>query len=114
MIDEQYQEAYDKAPKETKRVIESFQRETKALRDKKPLLYYILGSGTPPYKMSKEDSKYVDKASGKQNCGNCIFTFQNYVKKTYICSQIRGTIKLGGWCKLWVGENTNKYEIGGL
>ena len=113
-IDEQYQEAYDKAPKETKRVIESFQRETKALRDKKPLLYYILGSGTPPYKMSKEDSKYVDTASGKQNCGNCIFTFQNYVKKTYICSQIRGTIKLGGWCKLWVGENTNKYEIGGL
>jgi hypothetical protein len=111
-IEEQYHEAYEKAPKETKRVIESFQRETKALRDKKPLLYYILGSGTPPYKMSKEDSKYVDKASGRQNCSNCIFTFQNYVKKTYICSQIRGTIKLGGWCKLWAGDKS--YEIGGL
>ena len=113
-IDEQYQDAYDKAPKETKRVIESFQNEPKELRDKKPLLYYILGSGTPPYKMGKKESGYVDVSSGRQKCANCIFTFQNTVKKTYICSQIRGTIKLGGWCKLWVGENQNKYEIGGL
>ncbi len=113
-IDEQYQDAYDKAPKETKKVIEAFQNESKELRDKKPLLYYILGSGTPPYKMSKKESRYVDKASGKQNCGNCIFTFQNTVNKTYICSQIRGTIKLAGWCKLWVGKNQTKYEIGGL
>ena len=113
-IDEQYQEAYDKAPQETKKVIESFQNEPKELRDKKPLLYYILGAGTPPYKMSKEESKYVDKASGKQKCSNCIFTFQNTIKKTYICSQIRGTIKLGGWCKLWVGEKKTTYTIGGL
>ena len=113
-IDEQYRDAYDKAPKETKRVIESFQNEPKELRDKKPLLYYILGSGTPPYKMGKKESGYVDVSSGRQKCSNCIFTFQNTVKKTYICSQIRGTIKLGGWCKLWVGENQNKYEIGGL
>jgi len=104
-IDKQYQEAYDLASPETKKVIEAFQKEPKELRDKKPLLYYILGSGTPPYKMSKEDSKYVDKAKGRRNCGNCIFTFQNTVKKTYICSQIRGTIKLGAWCKLWVGKD---------
>ena len=113
-IDEQYQEAYDLASKETKRVIESFQNEPKELRDKKPLLYYILGSGTPPYKMGKKESGYVDVSSGRQKCANCIFTFQNTLKKTYICSQIRGTIKLGGWCKLWVGENQNKYTIGGL
>lgn len=111
-IDKQYQEAYEKAPKETKRVIESFQAMPKSFKDKKPLLYYILGSGTPPYKMSKEASAYVDKASGKQNCGNCIFAFQSVVKKNVICSQIRGNVKLAGWCKLWAGDNS--YEIGGL
>lgn len=100
-IDEQYQEAYEKAPAETKRVIESFQQKPKSFRDKKPLLYYILGSGTPPYKMGKKESAYVDEASGKQNCGNCIFAFKSVVKKTVICSQIRGTVKLAGWCKLW-------------
>ena len=113
-IDEQYQEAYDKAPQETKKVIESFQNEPKYLRDKKPLLYYILGAGTPPYKMSKKESAYVDVSIGKENCSNCIFAFQNTIKKTYICSQIRGIIKLGGWCKLWVGEKKTTYEIGGL
>lgn len=111
-IEEQYQEAYEKAPLETKRVIESFHEKPKAFRDKKPLLYYVLGSGTPPYKMSKEASAYVDKSSGKQNCANCIFAFQSVVKKTVICSQIRGKIRLAGWCKLWVGENN--YDIGGL
>jgi hypothetical protein len=101
MIEEQYKDAYDKAPEQTKRAIESFSKEPKQVRDSKPLLYYVLGSGTPPYKMSKEASAYVDKASGKQNCGNCIFAFQSVVTKNYICSQIRGNIRLAGWCKLW-------------
>jgi ribosomal protein L32 len=67
MIEEQYQEAYDKAPEETKRAIEKFEQMPKSFRDKKPLLYYILGAGTPPYKMSKRASAYVDKASGEIN-----------------------------------------------
>ena len=100
-IEEQYQEAYNKAPEGTKRMIEAFEKEPKELKAKKPLLYYILGSGTPPYKMGKKESAYVEKASGRQNCGNCIFAFKSVVKKTVICSQIRGTVKLAGWCKLW-------------
>ena len=104
MIDPQYQEAYDKAPEDVKRAIEKFMRKPKSLRDYKPLLYYILGSGTPPYKMSKKDSLYVDKSQKKQNCGNCIFTYIKYTENKPICSQIRGTIKLSGWCKLWEGE----------
>ena len=102
-IDEQYQDAYNKAPAETKKVIDAFQKEPASLRAEKPLLYYVLGSGTPPYKMSKKDSEYVDKSVKKQNCANCIFTYIKYVDKKPICSQIRGTIKLGGWCKLWKG-----------
>lgn len=104
-IEEQYQEAYDKAPEETKRAIEKYEQMPKSFRDEKPLLYYILGSGTPPYKMSKRASAYVDKASGKQNCDNCIFTFQNHISKKYICSQIKGDIKLSGWCRLWKNKH---------
>lgn len=103
-IDEQYKEAYEKAPAETKKAIERFMSKPEKLRSMKPLLYFVLGSGTPPYKMSKKDSLYVDKSVKKQNCGNCIFTYIKYVDKKPICSQIRGTIKLGGWCKLWEGE----------
>lgn len=103
-IDEQYKEAYDNAPAEVKAAIERFMRKPKAFRDNKPLLYFILGSGTPPYKMSKKDSLYADKSINKQNCGNCIFTYIKHVENKPICSQIRGTIKLAGWCKLWQGE----------
>lgn len=104
MIDEQYLEAYNKAPIDTKKEIEKFMNLPKKVRDGKPLLYHILGSGTPPYKMSKKDSLYVDLSIKKQNCANCIFTYIKYVDKKPICSQIRGTIKLSGWCKLWEGE----------
>jgi len=104
MIDEQYKEAYELAPEETKRAIEKFCKEPKKLRDNKPLLYYVLGTGTPPYKMSKKESMYSDKSINNRKCSNCIFTYIKYVDKKPICSQIRGTIKLGGWCKLWVGK----------
>jgi hypothetical protein len=104
MIDEQYKEAYESAPEETRKSIQAFMSKPKAFRDKKPLLYYVLGSGTPPYKMSKKDSLYVDNSTKRQKCSNCIFTYIKYVDNKPICSQIRGTIKLGGWCKLWRGE----------
>lgn len=103
-MEEQYKEAYEIAPQETKRVIEKFMSLPANVRANKPLLYYVLGSGTPPYKMSKRDSKYVDVAKGREKCSNCIFTYIKYVDNTPICSQIRGTIALGGWCKLWKGE----------
>lgn len=103
-MEEQYKEAYEIAPQETKRAIEKFMSLPANVRANKPLLYYVLGSGTPPYKMSKRDSKYVDVAKGREKCSNCIFTYIKYVDNTPICSQIRGTIALGGWCKLWKGE----------
>jgi hypothetical protein len=104
MIDEQYREAYEKAPEETKDAIERFMQLPKKVRDWKPLLYYVLGAGTPPYKMSKKDSAYTDVSTKKQNCANCIFTYIKYVENKPICSQIRGTIRLEGWCKLWQGK----------
>lgn len=69
-------------------------------RSNEVLLYWLLGAGTPAYKMSKKESKYTDKAKGDHNCGNCEFTYHKLSGDRYICSQISGDIKLPGWCKL--------------
>ena len=103
-IDLQYIQAYKSAPAETKRAIVKFMQLPEKERQNKPLLYFILGAGTPPYKMDKASSKYVSVSKHPtQDCENCIFAFQNVVKQNFICSQIRGDIEPDGWCKLWKG-----------
>lgn len=72
-------------------------------RENQPLLYWLLGEGTPDYKMSKDDSEYVDESQVEgQTCKNCEFAYHSLSNDTYICSQISGPIMLDGWCKLWV------------
>ena len=66
-----------------------------------PLVYFLLGAGTPPYKMSKADSAYQTRPVGSQRCGNCSSAYQNVVGREFICSQIEGTIEPESWCKLW-------------
>jgi len=92
-----------------KKAIAEFRKLPEKERTKKPLLYWLLGSGTPPYKMTKKDSNYISKSVKGQNCGNCRYTFQRYVNGELICSQIQGNIKLDHWCKLWVSGDTAKY-----
>jgi hypothetical protein len=99
---EQYRRAYEVAPPQVKAVIEEFLKKPKKFRENVPLLYYLLGSGTMAYKMSKEVADYVDQSRIKtQNCKNCIFGFQNLVTKKAVCSQMRGFVRYEGWCKLW-------------
>jgi len=86
--------------------IEQFRNLPNEAKEDKPLLYWLLGSGTPPYKMSKKDSLYVGKSYRGQNCGNCRFTFMRWVNKELICSQIQGNIELEHWCKLWASGDT--------
>lgn len=65
-------------------------------------MYHILGSGTPPYKISKEDSQYSHSAGTQEEaCANCTFLYQKVVTGEHICSQIRGKVKPGGWCNQW-------------
>jgi hypothetical protein len=67
-----------------------------------PLLYWLLGSGTPNYKMSKRDSVYGPPPPGTaQRCSNCASAYQNVVSGVYICSQIAGTIEPHLWCAIW-------------
>lgn len=66
-----------------------------------PFLYSLLGSGTPPTKMSREDSSYQLKPVGKQRCENCSSAYSQVVSGELICSQISGTIEPQAWCALW-------------
>lgn len=85
-----------------KQKIEEFRALPEHLKEEEPLLYYLLGSGTPPYKMSKEDSLYADVSNVEgQYCINCIYSYYQPLRKVLICSQIRGAILKEGWCKLW-------------
>lgn len=88
------------------RAISEFRKLPIEERRKKPLLYWLLGSGTPPYKMNKKGSNYMEHPYKGQKCGNCRFTFQRYVNEEYICSQIQGNIELNHWCRLWATKDT--------
>ena len=96
-----YPKAGENAQPEIKTAIKRWHE----LKDKpdEPLLYWLLGSGTPPYKMSKKDSEYGEERKG-QRCGNCKFAYKKVIKDRIICSQISGEIKPEMWCRLWKGD----------
>jgi len=89
-----YPKAGSNANINVQRAISQFRSLPVEERKKKPLLYWLLGSGTPPYKMSKKGSNYIEKPYRGQKCENCRFTFQRYVNGELICSQIQGNIEL--------------------
>lgn len=109
-FDGQSKDDYKKAGKNAnihvKKAIAEFKKLSKEEQKKQPLLYWLLGSGTPPYKMSKKESNYVGKSVRGMNCGNCRYTFRREVNGELICSQIRGNIELDHWCRLWVSGDT--------
>ena len=96
-----YEKAGQNAPPEVQKAIERWK--TLPIEDRKhqPLLYWLLGSGTPDYKMSKEDAAYQEEPREKQKCGNCEFAYLKVSKDMYICSQMRGEINENAWCRLW-------------
>lgn len=97
----QYPDAGVNASPEINKKIEDFRNLSDEEKNQTPLLYYILGDGTPPYKMEPRDANYTDNATGEQTCGSCEFSYQKVATGNHICSQIRGGIQLRGWCKLW-------------
>lgn len=103
-----YPKAGINASSYVKKAIREFRKLPNDIKAQKPLLYWLLGSGTPPYKMSKKDSKYQGKEFRGQNCGNCRFTYMRWINKELICSQIQGNVELDHWCRLWMnGDGVN-------
>lgn len=94
-----------KAQPEVVEAVERFRTLPARVRARLPLVYWLLGDGTPPYKMSKDDSAYgapPPQAKG-QVCGNCRFAYVRILTGDIICSQIEGRVGWGAWCRLWAG-----------
>lgn len=109
----EYPDAGVNAQPEVQKAIERWRALPDEEKESQPLLYWLLGDGTPPYKMSKKDSQYTDKSTVRdQRCANCQFAYQNNSDGNYICSQIRDDIKPLGWCKLWKIAENSEFENG--
>lgn len=101
-----YPDAGQNAPREVKKAIERFMSMSSEERETDILLYWLLGSGTPEYKMSKKDSGYVDRSKEPETvCTNCEYLYEKVGTGEYICSQIRGKVQPEGWCKYWKKVN---------
>jgi len=97
---DEYPDAGDNAPPGVQKEVDNFKQQPPG--DRGVMLYNLLGSGTPEYKMSQEESEYTDNSTVEgQTCGNCKFAYQQVGSERFICSQIRGDIVPEGWCKLW-------------
>lgn len=98
-----YPQAGAGAQPEIQSAIERFRSMSEAQRSQQPpLLYWLIGSPTQPYKMSKPDAAYGDKSpSLLKTCGNCQHAWQSVKSGFIICALVRGKIKAAGICKLW-------------
>lgn len=100
--EDNYENAGKNAPEEVQQAVERWRSLSDEEKAAKPLLYWLLGSGTPDYKMSKREAGYVDNSEDPASkCGNCEFQYLKTSNKHFICSQISGEITPNGHCKLW-------------
>jgi len=105
-----YPDADKTVQPEVKKAIERWYKLSDEEKLAQPLLYWLLGTGTPAFKMNKDDSKYTDKSKIKQNCGGCQFAYRNNSNGNFICSKIRGDINLDGWCRLYKDAENPKFD----
>lgn len=97
-----YPQAGLHAPPEVQAAIARFRDLPDAERAATPLLYWLLGDATQPFKMSKPDSTYLEESAVQgQYCKNCAFAYYRVNDGMFICSQIRGKIGENAWCRLW-------------
>ena len=90
------------AQPEVQRAVRRFRSLPVAQQERVPLLYWLLGSGTPPYKMAPEDANYVDPGENpEQTCANCAHAWQNPGTGIMICAMIEGPIAPAAWCRFW-------------
>ena len=97
-----YQDAGRDAPELVQQAIDDFHNLPSYIKNKKPLLYWLLGSGTPPYKMAPEDVEYTPMHDTEAMCHNCEFMYMKMSNGSKICSQILGNVSPSCWSNQWV------------
>ncbi len=97
-----YDDAGKDAPAKVRAAIVEYRKLPEEFRKDNPLLFWLLGDGTPLFKMTKVEAAYADPSPfKKQNCGNCLHSYSHVTSGTFICDQMRGAIKPEAWCRVW-------------
>tara|TARA_Y100000310_G_C20543474_1_gene744458 strand:- start:661 stop:1020 length:360 start_codon:yes stop_codon:yes gene_type:complete len=94
----------DRTPPEVQAAIKRFRSLPLRERVKRPLLYWLLGDGTPPFKLTKPEAAYLRVspfAHLGHICGTCLHAYTHTTTGTMICDQMRGVIHNEAWCRLW-------------
>lgn len=94
--------AGDDLQPEVLEAIEKFRAMPVDERASRPLLFWLLGTGTPPYKEDKDEAMYTDVASNPEHiCANCIHAYLQILTNKLICDHLEGEIAYEGWCRWW-------------
>lgn len=107
-MENEYLDAGSNAQPEIQEAIERFRSMSDDERAKMPLLWWLLGSSTQFFKMTKADANYTSGMSF--GCANCNYIYKSVRSDQYICSQIRGAISRSGWCRLWNRSDVQPYS----
>jgi hypothetical protein len=99
-------------------MIDAWRQRSLEERKSRPLLYAILGDGTPLFKFDPEDIAYTEATEGLregfgkdgpdttgyklgQACGNCRSLFIHKTSGVRICDQMKVTVREKAWCNRW-------------
>lgn len=106
-----YTDALKDAPEWIKMAYQEYRMKGEDYMSKNPFLWFVLGDGkgTPPFKMTKKQSKYIDPTPYPNlRCDNCRYYYVQPLRKIAVCSWIRGNVDAGAFCKFWKGLKKNK------
>jgi hypothetical protein len=97
------------APKGTQRAVEAYRALPMHVRERAPLLSWLLG---PPakagglgslegYLLPKAEALYVDKAEGASRCALCAHAVGMLATREVRCLRVQGIIEPAGGCRYW-------------
>jgi hypothetical protein len=105
-MENNYEGALKNSPEWIKKAYKEYEKMGQEYMDKTPFLWFVLGDkkGTPPYKMTKKQSKYIDPTPYPNlRCDNCRYYYYQPLRKLGVCSWVRGDVDRDAFCKFWKG-----------
>ncbi len=89
------------APKLVQLCIAQFRQLPEGVRSRMPLLFWLLGSSTAPYKFTQPESGYGPAHDPVRTCGNCLSLYLHCGTNQLICSQVAGIVRVSDSCRHW-------------
>ena len=104
-----FPEAGLRSPDEVRAAVWRFRQLPERVRALKPILYWLLGESTRPFKFSRDDVEYVEHPVNSQRCGSCWHAFHRVVTADkYVCEIVGGEIAPAHWCNRWTATGPRR------